>query len=62
MNRKENVVRFILDIKNECIIAVILVEHDLSVVMDISDYIFVLDFGGVIGSGNAQQVSSRSTH
>jgi branched-chain amino acid transport system ATP-binding protein len=38
---------------------VVLVEHDLGVVMDISDYIYVLDFGEIIGDGNVQQVASN---
>ena len=36
----------------------ILVEHDLGVVMDISDQIYVLDFGVVIGSGKPEDVAS----
>lgn len=59
IEEKEDMVRFIFDIKNEWDITVVLVEHDLGVVMDISDQIYVLDFGEVIGSGNAEQVSSN---
>ncbi|MFP4158577.1 MAG: ABC transporter ATP-binding protein [Desulfobacterales bacterium] len=60
IQEKEDMVRFIFDIKNEWGITVVLVEHDLGVVMDISDYIYVFDFGEVIGAGNAQQVASNS--
>ena len=59
VEEKEDMVRFIFDIKNEWGLTVVLVEHDLGVVMDISDQIYVLDFGEVIGSGNAQQVASN---
>ncbi|MDZ7760223.1 MAG: ABC transporter ATP-binding protein [Desulfovermiculus sp.] len=59
VEEKEDMVRFIFDIKNEWGLTVILVEHDLGVVMDISDHIYVLDFGEVIGSGSAQQVASN---
>lgn len=59
IEEKEDMVRFIFDIKNEWEITVILVEHDLGVVMDISDQIYVLDFGEVIGSGDAEQVASN---
>ncbi|MCF8037118.1 MAG: ABC transporter ATP-binding protein [Desulfobacteraceae bacterium] len=59
IEEKEDMVRFIFDLKNEWGITIVLVEHDLGVVMDISDQIYVLDFGEVIGSGDAEQVSSN---
>jgi branched-chain amino acid transport system ATP-binding protein len=37
---------------------VVLVEHDLGVVMDISDQIYVLDFGQLIGSGTPKEVAA----
>lgn len=58
IEEKEDIVRFILDLKKEWRITVVLVEHDLGVVMDISDRIYVLDFGEVIGSGTPKQVAS----
>jgi len=51
LGEKEDIVRFILDIKAERDIAVVLIEHDLGVVMDISDYVYVLDFGMKIAAG-----------
>jgi branched-chain amino acid transport system ATP-binding protein len=57
IEEKEDIVRFILDIKNEWEITSVLVEHDLGVVMDISDQIYVLDFGEVIGSGRPEEVA-----
>ncbi|MCF8027304.1 MAG: ABC transporter ATP-binding protein [Desulfobacteraceae bacterium] len=59
VEEKEDMVRFIFDIKKEWEITVVIVEHDLGVVMDISDQIYVLDFGEVIGSGNADQIASN---
>ncbi len=59
VEEKEDMVRFIFDLKNEWGLTVVLVEHDLGVVMDISDHIYVLDFGEVIGDGDAEQVSSN---
>jgi branched-chain amino acid transport system ATP-binding protein len=59
VEEKEDMVRFIFDLKNEWGLTVVLVEHDLGVVMDISDYIYVLDFGEIIGDGNVQQVASN---
>ncbi len=54
---KEDIVRFVMDIQKERNITVVLVEHDLGVVMDISDRIYVLDFGEVIGSGTPEEVA-----
>ncbi len=59
IEEKEDMVRFILDIKNERNTTVILVEHDLGVVMDISDEINVLDFGVLIGSGTPTEVANN---
>ena len=54
---KEDIVRFVMDIQKERNITIVLVEHDLGVVMDISDRIYVLDFGEVIGSGTPEEVA-----
>ncbi|BCL62440.1 hypothetical protein DGMP_31330 [Desulfomarina profundi] len=56
---KEDIVRFVMDIQKERNITVVLVEHDLGVVMDISDRIYVLDFGEVIGSGTPEEVAQN---
>ncbi len=56
---KEDIVRFVMDIQKEKGITVVLVEHDLGVVMDISDRIYVLDFGEVIGSGTPDEVAQN---
>lgn len=58
IEEKEDIVRFIMDIKQERGTTIVLVEHDLGVVMDISDRIYVLDFGQVIGSGTPEEVAS----
>lgn len=59
VQEKEDIVRFIIDIQKERDVTVVLVEHDLGVVMDISNQIYVLDFGEVIGSGTAEQVAEN---
>jgi branched-chain amino acid transport system ATP-binding protein len=59
IQEKEDIVRFIMDIQKERNVTVVLVEHDLGVVMDISDRIYVLDFGEIIGSGTPEEVSSN---
>jgi branched-chain amino acid transport system ATP-binding protein len=60
IEEKEDIVRFILDLKKEWGITIVLVEHDLGVVMDISDQIYVLDFGLLIGSGTPDEVASNA--
>ncbi len=59
IEEKEDIVRFVMDIKKEQKKTIILVEHDLGVVMDISDRIHVLDFGEVIGSGTPEEVAAN---
>ncbi|MBM9603758.1 ABC transporter ATP-binding protein [Desulfopila inferna] len=61
IEEKEDIVRFILDLKKEWDITIVLVEHDLGVVMDISDQIYVLDFGELIGSGSPEEVAADPT-
>jgi branched-chain amino acid transport system ATP-binding protein len=60
MNReeKEDMARFILDLNQEWGMTVLMVEHDMGMVMDISDKVVVLNFGQVIAQGNAEQVKS----
>ncbi len=52
----EDIARFVLDIKEERGITIIMVEHDMGVVMDIADTVTVLDFGSKIGEGTPMQV------
>ena len=59
IEEKEDMVRFIMDIQKERHITVVLVEHDLGVVMDISDFVYVLDFGEVIGAGKPKEVATN---
>jgi len=56
IEEKEDMVRFVIDIQKERDATVVLVEHDLGVVMDISDRIYVLDFGELIGAGKPEEV------
>jgi branched-chain amino acid transport system ATP-binding protein len=53
---KGDLARFILDIREARNIPVVLVEHDMEVVMDISDTVTVIDFGKVIASGPPERV------
>ncbi len=51
LEEKEDMARFILDIREALDIPVVIVEHDMQVVMDIADRIVVLDWGHVIAQG-----------
>ena len=52
--------RFILDVKEEWGSTVILIEHDMGVVMDISDRVAVLDMGKKIAEGTPDEVQSNT--
>jgi branched-chain amino acid transport system ATP-binding protein len=52
----EDMVRFILYVKQVKQLTVIMIEHDMGVVMDISDHVVVLDFGRKISEGTPVQV------
>ncbi len=56
---KEDMARFILDINEEHGVTTILIEHDMGVVMDISDRIVVLNFGQKIGEGTPAEVRNN---
>ncbi len=58
LEETEDMVRFIMDINQERGITVILVEHDMGVVMDISDRLVVLNFGEKIGEGTPEEVQA----
>lgn len=53
---KEDMARFILDVNDEHGVSIIIIEHDMGVVMDISDHVIVLDFGRKIGDGTPDEV------
>ncbi len=56
LEETEDMARFVLDIREELEIAIILVEHDMGLVMDIADRVMVLDFGRKIAEGSPQEV------
>jgi branched-chain amino acid transport system ATP-binding protein len=53
---KEEMARFVLDVNQERGVTVVLIEHDMGVVMDISDRIVVLDRGSRIAAGTPEEV------
>ena len=56
---KEDMARFILDVNEEWGTTIILIEHDMGVVMDISDRVAVLDMGSRIAEGTPDEVRAN---
>jgi branched-chain amino acid transport system ATP-binding protein len=56
---KEDMARFILDVNEEWGITIVLIEHDMGVVMDISDRVAVLDMGQKIAEGSPDEVRTN---
>jgi branched-chain amino acid transport system ATP-binding protein len=61
VEEKEDMCRFILDVNDEFGTTIALIEHDMSVVMDISDRVAVLDYGRKIAEGPPDVVRSDPT-
>ncbi len=56
LEETEDMARFILDVQDELGIAILLVEHDMGLVMDIADRVLVVDFGEAIATGPPAEV------
>jgi branched-chain amino acid transport system ATP-binding protein len=56
LEEKEDMCRFVLDVNEEFGTTIALIEHDMSVVMDISDRVVVLDYGELLADGTPDQV------
>jgi branched-chain amino acid transport system ATP-binding protein len=51
--------RFVLDVNEQYGTTIVLIEHDMGVVMDISDRVVVLDYGRKIGDGSPDEVRAN---
>jgi branched-chain amino acid transport system ATP-binding protein len=60
LEETEDMARFIIDVNNEWGMTVLLIEHDMGVVMDLSDRIMVLDFGEKIAEGTPAEVQQNA--
>jgi branched-chain amino acid transport system ATP-binding protein len=58
-NESAAMMRFIRDLRDELGITILLIEHDMRVVMGISEYIYVLDFGQLIAAGAPAEIQKN---
>ncbi|MEN6468493.1 MAG: ABC transporter ATP-binding protein [Smithella sp.] len=59
LEEKEDMVRFLLELNGRWGLTMVLVEHDMSIVMSISQRIMVLNFGEKLGEGNPEEISAN---
>ena len=59
VEEKQDMSRFVLDVNEEFGTTIVLIEHDMGVVMDISDRVVVLDYGKKIGDGTPDEIRAN---
>jgi len=60
VEEKQDMCRFILEVNQQYGVTIVLIEHDMGVVMDISDRVVVLDYGKKIGDGLPDDVKNNT--
>lgn len=58
-NESHTMMRFIENLRDELGITILLIEHDMKVVMGISEFIYVLDFGQLIAKGSPEEIQKN---
>ncbi len=56
LEEKEDMARYVVDLREEFDMTIVMIEHDMGVVVDLSDRVIVLDFGKLIAAGTPAQV------
>jgi branched-chain amino acid transport system ATP-binding protein len=59
LEETEDMARYILDVRDELGIPLIMVEHDMGLVMDLADRVMVVDFGRPICTGTPREVQEN---
>jgi len=61
LEEKQDMCRFVLDINEQYGTTIVLIEHDMGVVMDLSERVVVLDYGRKIADGTPDEVRSNQS-
>jgi branched-chain amino acid transport system ATP-binding protein len=59
LEEKQDMCRFVLDVNDQFGTTIVLIEHDMGVVMDISDRVVVLDYGRKIADGSPEDIKNN---